>query len=210
VHDSQADSCLPPGESTESLSETHHAEAKTSEANNAESTQALTIPTNGSSPRKIEANRRNAQKSTGPKTSAGKVMSSWNSTKHGLLSKTLPIIYGQHKRQFTRLLTSLQQDLEPVGTLEEVLVEKIAMEYWRLGIATWYEAGEFAESKPFAHSPIDRIVRYQTMINRQLYQAINQLERLQRLRKGENVPAPLNLQVLHDAPTISDEENSDQ
>ena len=108
------------------------------------------------------------------------------------------------------MLTSLQQDLEPVGTLEEVLVEKIAMEYWRLGIATWYEAGEFAESKPFAHSPIDRIVRYQTMINRQLYQAINQLERLQRLRKGENVPAPLNLQVLHDAPTISDEENSDQ
>ena len=84
------------------------------------------------------------------------------------------------------------------------------MEYWRLGIAMWYEAGEFAESKPFAHTPIDRIVRYQTMINRQLYQAINQLERLQRLRKGENVPAPLNLQVLHDAPTISDEENSDQ
>ena len=107
-------------------------------------------------------------------------------------------------------LTSLQQDLEPVGTLEEVLVEKIAMEYWRLGIATWYEAGEFAESKPFAHTPIDRIMRYQTTINRQLYHAINQLERLHRLRKGDNVPAPLNLQVLHEVPTISDEENSDQ
>lgn len=84
------------------------------------------------------------------------------------------------------------------------------MEYWRLGIATWYEAGEFAESKPFAHTPIDRIMRYQTTINRQLYHAINQLERLHRLRKGDNVPAPLNLQVLHEVPTISDEENSDQ
>ena len=31
---------------------------------------------------------------------------------------------------------------------------------------------------------------------------MNQLERLQRLRKGENVPAPLTLQVPHDAPTI--------
>ena len=33
--------------------------------------------------------------------------------------------------------------------------------------------------------------------------------RLQRLRKGENVPAPLTLQVSHDAPAISDQENSD-
>jgi hypothetical protein len=206
VHDSQADSCLPPGESTESLSETHHAEAKTSEANNAESTQALTIPTNGSSPRKIEANRRNAKKSTGPKTSAGKVMSSWNSTRHGLLSKTLPTLYDVDKNRFNRLLKSLQQDLEPVGTLEEVLVEKIAMEYWRLGVAAWYEARELRESKPFYHTSLDRIMRYQTMINRQLYQAINQLERLQRLRKGDNVPAPLNVQVSHDAPTTSEEQ----
>lgn len=183
----------------------------TSDANQAESTQTLTTSSNGSSsPRKIEANRRNAKKSTGPKTSVGKVMSSWNSTKHGLLSKTLPIISGQHKRQFTRLLSSLQQDLEPVGTLEKVLVEKIAMEYWRLGIATWYEAGAFAESRPFSHTAIDRIVRYHATINRQLYQAINQLERLQRLRKGDNVPAPLNVQVLRDTPTISEEENPEQ
>jgi hypothetical protein len=32
---------------------------------------------------------------------------------------------------------------------------------------------ELGENKPFYHSPIDRIVRYQTMIKRQLYQAIN-------------------------------------
>jgi hypothetical protein len=37
--------------------------------------------------------------------------------------------------------------------------------------------------------PPDKIVRYQTTINRQLYQAINQLERLQRFRKGDKVPA---------------------
>jgi hypothetical protein len=48
------------------------------------------------------------------------------------------------------------------------------------------------------------------MINRQLYQAINQLERLQRQRKGENVPPPLDLQVLQDARTILDEEKPDQ
>jgi hypothetical protein len=56
----------------------------------------------------------------------------------------------------------------------------------------------------------DRILRYQTMINRQLYQAINQLVRLQRLRKGDQVPALLNLQVLRDTPMISEEENPEQ
>ena len=89
-----------------------------------------------------------------------------------------------------RSKTRPQQDLEPVGTLEEVLVEKNAMEYWRLGVAASHEARELEEAKVFLHTPIDRILRYQTTINRQLYQAMNQLERLQRLRKGDNVHAP--------------------
>ena len=92
-------------------------------------------------------------------------MSSWNSTRHGLVSKTLPRIYDVDKKRFNRLSKSLQQDLEPVGTL----VEKIAMEYWRLGVAAWYEARELEEKKPFYHTPIDRLVRYQTTINGQLY-----------------------------------------
>jgi len=94
--------------------------------------------------------------------------------------------------------------------LEEVLVEKIAQEYWRLGVAASHEADELTRAHPFATTQIDRILRYQTTINRQLYQAINQLERLQRLRKGDHVSAPLNFQVLHEAPTFSDEESPDQ
>lgn len=77
-------------------------------------------------------------------------------------------------------------------------MEKIAQEYWRLGVAAWHEADDLASGHPFKRTAIDRIVRYQTTINRQLFQAINQLERLQRLRKGENVPAPLTLEVSHE------------
>jgi hypothetical protein len=54
---------------------------------------------------------------------------------------------------------------------------------------------------------MDRILRYRTTINRQLFQAMNQLERL---RKGENVPAPLTVQMTHDTPTMSDQQNSKQ
>ena len=98
-----------------------------------------------------------------------------------------------------------------MGTLEEDLVEKIAQEYWRLGVAAWHEWAEIgSQSRPFANTAMDRILRYQATINRQLFQAMNQLERLQRLRKGDHVPAPFNVQVLHDAPTIMDEEKPDQ
>ncbi len=167
------------------------------------------VPTNGSSPRKIAANRSNAQKSTGPKTSLGKRFSSWNSTRHGLLAKGLPPLLGKSKKQFTRLLRSLQKDLDPVGTLEEMLVEKIAQDYWRLGVAARYEAEDLSQASPFKRTSIERIFKYQTTINRQLFQAMNQLERLQRLRKGDNVPAPLSLQVLHDALSPSDQNDSE-
>src|SRR6478752_3800746 len=85
------------------------------------------------------------------------------------------------------------------AVLEEVLVEKIAQEYWRLGVAAWHEWDTLdSNMNAFEKTAIDRIVRYQTTINRQLYQAINQLERVQRLRKGDNVPAPLTLEVSHE------------
>jgi hypothetical protein len=210
MDDSPADIAVQPAGPAEALSKTHPAEERKAEATIVESRQTLVVPQNGSSPRKIEANRRNAQKSTGPKTSRGKAMSSFNSRRHGLLSKSLPVILGQGKRQFNHLLTSLQQDLEPVGALEQVLVEKIAQEYWRLGASTQYEVMALEKENPFNRPSIETIIRYQTTINRQLFQAMNQLERLQRLRQGDNVPAPLNVQVSGDLPTTAETENSDR
>lgn len=45
---------------------------------------------------------------------------------------------------------------------------------------------------------LDRILRYEALIQLQLVYAINQLERLQRIRKGEHVSAPVSLQVSRD------------
>ena len=90
------------------------------------------------------------------------------------------------------------------------MVEKIAQEYLRLGVAAWYEAIELAKDYHFMRESITRILRYQTAINRQLFQAMNQLERLQRLRKGDQAPAPLNVQVSSGNPTFSEEEDTEQ
>jgi hypothetical protein len=75
-------------------------------------------------------------------------------------------------------------------------------------VAAWFEAEALTREKPFQGSTIPNVLRYQTTINRQLFQAMNQLERLQRLRKGDNVPAPLNLQVLGEPPTLSEQQDS--
>ena len=42
---------------------------------------------------------------------------------------------------------------------------------------------------------LDRLLRYEGAIERQFYKAMNQLERLQRMRSGESVPAPIEVDV---------------
>jgi len=40
-----------------------------------------------------------------------------------------------------------------------------------------------------------KLLRYEAHLDRQLHRAMDQLERLQRQRKGENVPPPLNVNL---------------
>jgi DNA repair ATPase RecN len=61
------------------------------------------------------------------------------------------------------------------------------------------EASEDAARQAAAVLPstdvLDKILRYEAKLERQLYRAMAQLERLQRMRKGEAVPAPLTMVV---------------
>ena len=49
-------------------------------------------------------------------------------------------------------------------------------------------------SIPESHE-LDRLLKYEGSIEKQFYKAINQLERPQRIRKGDNVPAPVNIDL---------------
>ena len=149
--------------------------------------------------KKLEANHQNAQLSTGPKTDAGKKHSRMNALKHGLLASTVLFAKGSDEDpvQFAELLCALDQRLAPVGRLEEMMVEKIAVCWWRQKRALKLDTvmgpvGEYS----------DRILRYETSVQRQLVHAINQLERLQRARQGEHVPAPVSVQVSSDGNVI--------
>src|SRR5712664_1266973 len=86
------------------------------------------------SERKRKANRKNAQKSTGPKTRAGREKSRMNAVKHGILCDELIIRMGEGHEDLTafeQLLAGLRKHAKPVGTLEDILVQKIGGYLWR-------------------------------------------------------------------------------
>jgi len=85
--------------------------------------------------KRIEANRRNALRSTGPRTAEGKRTASHNAIKHGLLAREVVIKAGdgeENLQEFDELLERLWEDYCPVGVVEEMLVQKIATCWWRL------------------------------------------------------------------------------
>lgn len=91
------------------------------------------------SEKKIETNRRNAQKSTGPKSVEGKLRSRQNSRKHGACSALLVCANQEEAEAFGGLLSRVRADSNPVGMLEEIVVEEIASCYWKLGRCALWE-----------------------------------------------------------------------
>jgi hypothetical protein len=67
-----------------------------------------------------KANRRNAKKSTGPKTSSGKKRSSQNSITHGILTSFVGQSYDE-KIQFSALHKRIKKELKPKGQIEILL-----------------------------------------------------------------------------------------
>lgn len=82
------------------------------------------------SARQRAANRRNAQKSTGPRTDAGKAVSAQNARKHGIFGADIAH-GGEDPAAFDALVEALRGDLKPVGPLEEGLVDQLAVAFWR-------------------------------------------------------------------------------
>lgn len=79
----------------------------------------------------ILANRLNALKSTGPRTSQGKAVASQNSIKHGLSAES-DVITSESEADFDLYRRQLLDDLSPVSPMESILAERIVTLSWRL------------------------------------------------------------------------------
>ncbi len=79
----------------------------------------------------LTANRRNALKSTGPRTAEGKAAASQNSVSHGL-SAAKDVISSESQADFDLLHAQILDELAPAGPMESILAERIVTLSWRL------------------------------------------------------------------------------
>ena len=102
--------------------------------------RALDLPAAG---RRAAANKANAQKSTGPRTDAGKQRSRMNALRHGLTGQIVVLPTEDHaayQRHAQRLLDHFQ----PADALEEQLVQSLADSSWRLNRVNAVETNLFS------------------------------------------------------------------
>jgi hypothetical protein len=92
--------------------------------------------------RQIEANRRNALRSTGPTTDAGKQASRRNAVRHGLTAETV-ISALEDVEDYKAFEAAVTADYDAQSAVERELVLRLASVLWRLRRATTMETGLF-------------------------------------------------------------------
>ena len=121
--------------------------------------------------KQLRANRRNAQKSTGPKTIEGKQMSSQNAVRHGLRTQEI-IIDSPHLKEsredYDSLLASLIEELKPQTAFQEFLVQRIANCLWRSRRAIRAESAQIAFQLDSVDRDLDRNARLDQWLNRRV------------------------------------------
>jgi hypothetical protein len=148
----------------------------------------------------MAANALNAKKG-GVKTDEGKARVRLNAITHGLLTKEV-LKKGEDVTALNQLRDNLMAETEPQGEIETILVDRIVSCIWRLRRAVRVESDILSDNwnnlLPYTHQTVagwQSLGRYETMIERQFYKAVHELERLQRMRRGENTAVPLSIDV---------------
>jgi hypothetical protein len=177
--------------------------------------------------KQFEANRQNAQKSTGPRTPEGRAAVRLNGVTHGLTAETI-VLKGESEADFTNLLGSLEAEHDPVTPTEEALVVQLAMATWRLrrlyhqeaGFYTCQlqslvgmqkdlnldDAGRMGHAAAWSESTLTLFNRQEGRLERTFYRALHELQRLRKERQSnlasvlQATPEALNKEVNADPP----------
>ena len=142
------------------------------------------------SDKQIAANRRNALRSTGPRTAAGKRSSRLNSYKHGLTAHVDPLPPEQQQAR-DAFIAELADGLHPDGPAERELARSIAEIRWRLSRVPFLESRLFdaAPDAPFPGDPrgLQLLTVYEMRLARRAQSELRQLLAIQntRIRQAE-------------------------
>jgi hypothetical protein len=161
-------------------------------------------------------------KKTGPRTVEGKRRAKHNAIQHGIFADHVLTAepFRESVPNYEKLLCSLCEAIQPSNALEQALVEMLAFEFLRLSRVYKADAQiaprmfgrvhkALSEEKPhvlteqvekgeeivIVQSALDPelVIRYATHLSRQIERILNRLERLQRMRQGQQPPVPINV-----------------
>ena len=164
------------------------------------------------SDKQLEANRRNALSSTGPKTIEGKSNSSRNNLRHGLTGQ-INILPTEDREAHDAFCNELSDSLKPQTPMERQLAHSVAEDSWRLNRARAIENNMFAlghegerreihlalaDARTFQNqaSQFQLLTIYEQRINRNLQRNLKQLHELQAQRKAQREQAFEEAQLL--------------
>lgn len=146
----------------------------------------------------IAANRVNALKSTGPKTPAGRQRSSRNAVKWGLFSQHV-VLTDQDAREWEELSSRIRALLRPADPIEEMLVDEVIANWFRLSRCLRIDGGLFRAfstyqgracglGTAFAQAArldcFGKLSRYEQHLERKLALSLQRLQSARRLRSG--------------------------
>jgi hypothetical protein len=154
----------------------------------ADSGPAAATPKQLASAAKVQTARENGQKSRGPKTEAGKARSSQNAYKHGFYADRLFATREQWEKdgaKYQSVARGLIEHYQPIGYMENLLVERIAVGFLRSSRIVGHEQKVFVWAVPFETRSANSLPRYQNTIERQLAKDTEHLDRLQAQRKAD-------------------------
>lgn len=172
------------------------------------------------SDRKIDANRANAQKSTGPTSPSGKAKAAQNAVKHGLSSREV-VLADEDPEAYECLRNQLWDQLRPRNVLEEVVCE-ITETAWRIQRLVRVEKAVFTRrSVSFTGCECDsgfafindaggldafsKLSRYEALLTRKLHRALEQFRKVR--AEGIDYTSPCTEPASHVNDSIATEKN---
>ena len=139
----------------------------------------------------IEANRRNSQKSTGPRSAEGKAVSRFNALQSGIHAKS-QVIPGENAGELEALAADYQEEFQPETPLERFLVDSLICADWQLRRLRRIEAQlwqrELEEGADLAeaytrNAAFARLHRRMDAAERSYYRALKEMQQI--IQKAE-------------------------
>ena len=136
----------------------------------------------------IDANRRNAQKSTGPTSQAGKAKCASNRYSHGLCAH-MTFLRWENSEEFTTLRADLHAEYQPVTRTEMLLVDRMVIGQWTMERAVTLQTMIVDKSERIQHVMPDLglTLRYLQTAEKSFYKARTELLSIQKERKESEI-----------------------